>query len=93
MTDGGYLSLADAGLYVRPGRSRVAAARWARRNLLPHIPHVHPPGTGVMFKKDDIDSYLSRFRVDPAEEVDRAVREATEFIRKAQRERGDAADA
>jgi hypothetical protein len=83
--DNGYLPLADAGLYVRPGRSREAAARWARRHLLPNVPHIHPPETGIMFCKTDIDKYLAQFRVDPQEALDRAVREATAFIREAQK--------
>lgn len=46
MNTGGYLTLAQAGAYCG-GRS----ARWARRNLLPNIPHLHPPSSGVLFRR------------------------------------------
>lgn len=60
-----YLPLADAGLYVLPGRSREAAAKWARRHLLPNVPHIRPPGTGILFKRSDIDTWLGRYRQEP----------------------------
>lgn len=75
------MGLADAGLYVRPGRSRGAAARWARRHLLGHVPHYEIPNSGTVFRREEIDFYLEKFRVDPQEEVDRAVQKATGFLR------------
>jgi hypothetical protein len=80
MTNGPYLTLSDAGLYVRPGRSRGAAARWARRHLLGHVPHYEIPNSGIVFRREEIDAYLTKFRRNPQEAVDHAVRKATTFI-------------
>lgn len=63
----GYLTLAQAGEYC--GRR---SARWARRNLLPNIPHIHPPGTGVLFRVEEIDAFLALYRKEPVN-LDRVV--------------------
>lgn len=56
-----FLTLAQAGQYAG-GHS----PRWARRHLLPNVPYVDLPGSGAaLFKREDIDSYLERFRVAP----------------------------
>ena len=61
-----FLSLAAAGAYVHGGTPRPASARWARRHLLPHVPHFQPPNSGILFRKEDIDRWLEKFRHDPA---------------------------
>ncbi len=58
--------LADAGIYVRGPIARAAAAQWARRHLVPHVPHFHPPGSGIIFRREDIDKWLARYRVEPS---------------------------
>ena len=90
MINGPYMGLADAGLYVRPDRSRGAAARWARRHLLGHVPHYEIPNSGIFFRREELDAYLTKFRVDPQDAVDRAVRKATVFLREVEerKERG-----
>lgn len=56
-----YLTLKEAGEYAG-GHS----ARWARRHLLPNVPYVDLPGSGAaLFKPEDIDAYLERFRREP----------------------------
>jgi hypothetical protein len=64
-----FLTLAQAGEYCG-GRS----ARWARRHLLPAIPHYHPPGSGILINIADIDSYLKTHRHEPVE-LDAVVRD------------------
>ncbi len=66
VTGARYLSLARAGAFARGGTPNAASARWARRLLLPHIPHYHLPGTGPVVKVEDIDTYLEKFRREPA---------------------------
>jgi hypothetical protein len=60
MNTGGYLTLAQAGQYCG-GRS----ARWARRHLLPNIHHIHPPSSGVLFRREDVDAWLEKYRKEP----------------------------
>jgi hypothetical protein len=58
-----YLTLKEAGLYCG-GHS----ARWARRHLLPNVAYVDLPGSGAaLFKPEDIDKYLERFRREPVD--------------------------
>jgi hypothetical protein len=57
--------LADAGIYVRGPIARAAAAQWARRHLVPHVPHYHPPGSGIIFRREDIDRWLTKYRIEP----------------------------
>lgn len=67
MNTGGYLTLAQAGAYCG-GRS----ARWARRNLLPNIPHLHPPSSGVLFRREDVDQWLAQYHRESVD-LDRVV--------------------
>lgn len=55
-----YLTLAQAGMYCG-GRF----ARWARRHLLPYVPHIHPPGSGILFRTEDVDRWLAQYREEP----------------------------
>ena len=69
MSTGGYLTLGQAGQYCG-GRS----VRWARRKLVPNIPYFQPPGSGILFKKSDIDTFLETHRKEPVD-LDRIVRD------------------
>jgi hypothetical protein len=63
-----YLMLADSGILCgRNPNSPAAAARWARRHLMGAIPHYHPPGSGILFKKEDIDAWLEKHRREPVD--------------------------
>jgi len=56
-----YMTLEEAGQYV--GKH---SARWARRHLLPHVPHNDFAGAGAkLFNVKDIDAYMQRSRVIP----------------------------
>lgn len=69
---GGCISLADAGAYCGRRGSPASSARWARGHLLPNVRYVHLPGSGIVFRKENIDSYLSRFIVEPPD-IDKIV--------------------
>jgi len=60
-----YLGLAESGIYCGRAGSRAAAARWARRHLLSAVPHFHPPGSGILFRRSDIDQWLCKYRQEP----------------------------
>ncbi|HZL97657.1 MAG TPA: helix-turn-helix domain-containing protein, partial [Terriglobales bacterium] len=57
-----YFTLSQAGKYC--GRCKDEA-RWSRRHLMGVIPHFHPPGSGVLFKKEDVDAWLEKHRREP----------------------------
>ncbi len=73
MSDG-YLTLARAGAYATGRDPDASSARWARRHLLGSVAHYQLPGSGIAFKAEDIDAYLTRFRREPVN-LDRVVRE------------------
>ena len=50
-----YLSLSDAAVYL--GRS----PRWIRRRLN-ELPHFRPPGSGLAFRREDLDAYMQKYR-------------------------------
>jgi len=60
-----YLGLAAAAEYCGRSGSPAAMARWARRHLLSAIPHFQPPGTGILFRREDLDAWLARYRKEP----------------------------
>lgn len=60
-----YLDLKASGIYCGRKESGSGAARWARRHLMGTIPHYHPPGSGVLFRKEDIDAWLEQHRREP----------------------------
>lgn len=58
----GYLPIADAARYV--GRS----PRWIRRRIS-QIAHFRPEGGALLFRAEDLDAYLDRFRIEPSQPV------------------------
>lgn len=58
MISASYLSLRDASAYL--GRS----PRWLRRRLN-ELPHFRPPGSGLAFRRDDLDAFMQRYRQAP----------------------------
>ena len=65
MKRGPYYGLAASGHYCGRPRADGAAARWARRHILPCVPHVRLPGAGIVFSQRDLDAYLSKYVVTP----------------------------
>jgi hypothetical protein len=55
-----FFTLAQAGEFCG-GRK----TRWARRHLLGTIPHFHPPGSGVLFRREDVVNWLEQHRREP----------------------------
>jgi Helix-turn-helix domain len=62
MMDSAYLSLPDAAAYL--GRS----PRWIRRRLT-DLPHFRPPGSGLAFRREDLDAFMQRYRQAPMNTV------------------------
>lgn len=67
MSRGPCLGLAASGHYCGRPRADRAAARWARRHLIPCVPHVRIPGAGVVFSRQDLDAHLAKFIVEPVD--------------------------
>jgi len=66
---GPFLSLSQTGEYCG-GKS----VRWVRRHLIGSVRHIHPPGSGILFDRESIDTYLARFIVEPVN-IDHIVNE------------------
>jgi hypothetical protein len=69
MTRGPFLNLSAAGAYCGRPRADRAAARWARRHLLPCVPHVRLPGAGIVFAQRELDTFLARYAVSPLDQL------------------------
>jgi hypothetical protein len=65
MTDT-YFSLAEAGRFCGRRGSDASCARWARRHLLPAIPHIRLPNSRAIIKKQDLENLLNQHRVEPS---------------------------
>jgi hypothetical protein len=69
-----FLTLTDAGAYCGRRGSPASKARWSRRHLLSAVPHFHPPGSGILLRREDLDRWLSQYRQEPLD-LDAVVRE------------------
>lgn len=66
MIPASYLPLKDAAAYL--GRS----PRWLRRRLN-ELPHFRPPGSGLAFRREDLDAFMNKYRQDPAVTINAVV--------------------